>query len=125
MSFDRFFKVALLVVLLAFVVVYFLDTQQIAYGQGTTKQAGDIFRKLAAQQQKKKAALMKEVGRYQLAAVGGTLYALDTRTGQLYILRDEAMSVKEANQRIKWQKWYSFTDQKYGPKGVFKLPKRK
>jgi len=108
------------------VVVYFLDTQQIAYGQGTTKQAGDALRKLIAQQQqKKKAALTKEVGRYQFAADGGTLYAMDTRTGQLYILRDQDMTGKEANQGIKWQHWYSFTDQKYGPQGVFEFPKPK
>ena len=122
MSFDRFFKVALLVVLLGFVAVYFLDTQRSVYGQqDTSKRAGEMLRKLVATQR----AGPREVGRYQFTAAGGTLYALDTRTGQVFVLRDEAMSVKEANQGIKWQKWYSFTDQKYGPMGSFELPKRK
>jgi len=119
MSFDRFFKVALLVVLLGFVAVYFMNTQQSVYGQEASKQAGEIFRKLAGGQ--KQATLMKEVGRYQLAVAGGTLYALDTRTGQLYILRDKAMSAKEATSGVKWQQWYSFEDQKYGPYGVLKV----
>ena len=117
MTFDRFFRAALLVVLLAFVVVYFVDTQKSVYGQGTSKDASDILRKLAGAQQQKQAAPMREVGRYQLAAVRNTLYALDTRTGQLYILRDEAMTVKEATQGTKWQQWYSFADQKYSGKG--------
>jgi len=122
MTFERLFKVALLVVLGAFVVVYFLDTQQSAYGQGTSKDAGEMLRKLVTQQQ---ATAEKEVGRYQFAVDGGTLYAMDTRTGQLYILRDEDMTAKEAGRGVKWQPWYSFTDQKYGPKGRLGILKPK
>ena len=125
MTFDRFFRGALLVVLVAFVVVYFVDTQRSVYGQGTSKDASDILRKLAGAHQQKRAVPMKEVGRYQLAAAGRTLYALDTRTGQLYILRDGAMTIKEASQSTKWQEWYSFADQKYSGKGRIGILKPK
>ena len=120
MTFDRFFRVALLVVLGAFVVVYFVDTQKSVYGQqGTTKDASDILRPYVAGLKRATVQKPREVGRYQFAVDGGTLYALDTRTGQLYILRDRPMNLKETAQRTKWQKWYGFTEQprKFGPKG--------
>ena len=72
MSFDRFFKVGLLVVLGALVVAYLLNSQERVYAQQPA--AGRVA--------------TYQVGHYQLAIDADKMYAIDTMSGQVYELRE-------------------------------------
>ena len=92
MSFDRFFKVALLVVLSALVVVYALNTPSQVYAQKRGTIGGSKTGTIRPQ---------AGIGTYDVVVSGNRFHAMDTRTGQLYQL-NTAMDLRARKVITRW-----------------------
>ena len=97
MSFDRFFKVALLVVLGALVVVYALQTQHQAYAQKSASglTGGRTGGKTGG------VVTSRAVGSFQVVVKSDRFYVMDTRNGQLYQLSTSGRVGKTSGRWVK------------------------